>query len=112
MGVCAVTLELPDEIMALLGSPEGAAAKAREALVLELLREARIGQGMAAELLGLTRADVLDLMVERRIPAGPEAAEEADREIERLRRYFVRQSEEMPEEEMPDGRASCGGDQR
>jgi predicted HTH domain antitoxin len=99
MGTRTLTLELPEEIVALLGSPEGAAAKARETLVIELLREARIGQGLAAELLGLTRGEILDLMMQRRIPAGPETAEEAGREIEELRRFFNTQ-------------AAHGGDQR
>lgn len=99
MGTRAVTVELPDEIIAQFGSLEGAAAKAREALVIELLREARIGQGMAAEVLGLTRGEILDLMVERHMPSGPETAEEASREIEEMRRHFA-------------GRVPHGGDQR
>lgn len=99
MGTRTLTLEMPEEIVALLGSSEGAAAKARAALVIELLREARIGQGMAAELLRLTRGEILDLIVERHIPPGPETAEEASRELEDLRRFFT-------------ARASHDGDQR
>ena len=64
VGNRTLSLELPDELIALLGSEEAAAAKAKEALVLELLREARISQGKAARLLGLTRWDTLDLMVD------------------------------------------------
>ena len=82
-----LTLELPDELIALLGSPEAAAAKAKEALVLELLREARIGQSLAAELPGLTRWDILDLMVLHQIPSGPETPEELRQEVEDLRRF-------------------------
>ncbi len=89
MGNRVLSLELPEEIVALLGSPAAAATKAKEALVIELLREARIGQAMAAELLGLTRAEVLDLRVQHRIPSGPETVvEEASREIEEMRRFF------------------------
>lgn len=88
MGTRTVTLELPEELVGLLGSEEEAAAKARESLVLELLREARIGQGFAAEVLGVTRGDILDLMVAHRIPSGPETAEEARREIEDIRRLL------------------------
>ena len=89
MATRTLTLEMPEEILALLGSSEVAAAKVREALVIELLREARIGQGMAAELLGLTRGEILNLMLERRIPSGPETAEEASREIENMRRFVA-----------------------
>ena len=91
MATQTLTIELPEELLALLGSPEEAASKAKETLVAELLREARISQGQAARLLGMTRWDVLDLMVRYRIPSGPETAEEMRREIEDARR-FVRQS--------------------
>ena len=77
-----LTVELPEELVALLGSPEAAAAKARQALVLALLREARLSQGQAARLLGLDRWQMLDLMAEHQIPAGPETAEEMRSEIE------------------------------
>ena len=85
-----IELELSEELVALLGSPETAAAQAKQALVLELLREARISQGNAAELLGLTRGDMLDLLARHRIESGPETAEEMQQEIEALRRFIGR----------------------
>ena len=88
VGNRTLSLELPDELVALLGSEEAAAAKAKEALVLELLREARISQGKAARLLGLTRWDILDLLVQHHIPSGPETAEDVRREIADARRYL------------------------
>jgi len=84
-----VVVELPEGIVSLIGSPQAAAAEAGRALVLELLREARISQGRAAELLGLTRAQMLDVMAERRIPSGPETAAEQRAEIASLRRYLL-----------------------
>ncbi len=75
-------LELPEELITLLGSPEALAAKAKEALVLELLREAQITQGKAAELLGITRWDILDLMAQYQIPSGPATVEELHQETE------------------------------
>ena len=59
MATQTLTIELPEELLAMLGSPEAAASKAKETLVLELLREARISQGQAARLLGVTRWDIL-----------------------------------------------------
>ncbi len=56
MATRTIHFDPPDYLVAPLGSD---AAKAKEALVLELLREARISQGRAAELLGLTRWDIL-----------------------------------------------------
>jgi hypothetical protein len=81
LAATTVTLELPEELVAMLGSPEAVAGRVREALVLDLLREARISQGRAARLLGVTRWDILELMARYAIPSGPETAEEAERDV-------------------------------
>jgi predicted HTH domain antitoxin len=91
MGTRTLSVELPDELVALLGTPEVAAARAREALVLDLLRQARISQGKAAELLGLSRWDLLELMVQHRIESGPETAVEMAQEIDEMRRWAASQ---------------------
>src|SRR5206468_2026163 len=88
MAMQTLSLEIPEALVKMLGSPEAAAAKAKQALVLQLLREAELTQGQAAELLGLTRWDILDLMAEHNIPSGPETAEEMAQEVEDLRRYL------------------------
>jgi hypothetical protein len=88
MGTRKLTLELPDELVSLLGSPEAAVTKAKEALVLQLLRRVEISQGQAARFLGLTRWDILQLMAKHEIPAGPVTAEEVDRETEVIQRYI------------------------
>ena len=85
--MATLTLDLPDELVALFDSPAVAAAKAKEALVLDLLREARISQGKAARLLGITRWDVIDLMARHQIPSGPETVEDLEQEIEDMRRF-------------------------
>lgn len=82
-----IEMELPEDLVALLGSPEVVAIRAKEALVLELLREARVSQGQAADLLGITRWALLDLMARHQIASGPETAEEMRREIEAMRRF-------------------------
>jgi hypothetical protein len=86
-----LSVEVPEELVTLLGTPEAAAATAREALVLHLLRQARIGQGKAAELLGITRWDLLDLMVQHRVDSGPETGEEVAQEIDGMRRWAAGQ---------------------
>ena len=48
------TLELPDEVAGQLPDKE-LAAKAKEALVMELLEEHQVSQGKAAEILGISR---------------------------------------------------------
>jgi predicted HTH domain antitoxin len=82
----SLTVELPEELVALLGSPEAAAAKARTALVFALLREGAISQGQAARVLGVTRRDLLDLMARHGVQSGPETAEEMRREIDNAQR--------------------------
>ena len=81
MAETTITLELPEELAALLGPPELLQASVREALVLALLRDARLSQSKAARLLGITRWDILDLMALHCIPSGPETAEEAERDV-------------------------------
>lgn len=81
MATQTLTLELPEELVALLGSPEAATARAKEALVLELLRQGTISQGKAAHLLGIDRWAILDLIAEHQIPSGPANADEMRREL-------------------------------
>lgn len=83
-----LALDLPEEIIDLLGSPDAAVAKAREALVFALLREARISQGKAAQLLGLSRWEILDLLPSQQIATGAETAEELRQEVEAARSYL------------------------
>lgn len=89
MATKLVTFELPEEVVALLGSDELAAIRARTALVLDLLREGHLSQGQAAQLLHLTRWDLLDLMAQHGIESGPETAEELRQEIESARHMIA-----------------------
>jgi predicted HTH domain antitoxin len=62
-----VKFELPDEVAPHLRD-EDLAAKAKEAVTMELLREHEISQGKAAELLGIDRHALFDLMTRYRVP--------------------------------------------
>jgi hypothetical protein len=73
-----ITFDLPEDVIALLGSPEAAAAKAKEALVLNLLRQRRIGHGLSIW-------DMLDLMAQYQIPTGPQTIEELQQEVAEFR---------------------------
>lgn len=87
MATRTLSLEFPEELVALLGSPEDVAAQAKEALVLELLRQGRISQGKAAALLGVDRWAMLDLMSRHRILSGPVDAADVRRELADLERF-------------------------
>jgi len=82
----SLELEVPDDVYATLREEE-MAAKAKEALVMELLREHRISQGKATEMLGITRHDLFDLMTKYKVPAIDLTPEELAAE---LRKPFPR----------------------
>jgi hypothetical protein len=60
-------LELPDDVVAGL-QDEDLTSKAKEAFVMELLREHRVSQGKAAAILGLNRADLFAVMTKYKVP--------------------------------------------
>jgi predicted HTH domain antitoxin len=60
-------VELPDELFAQLREEE-IERKVKEALVMGLLREHRLSQGKAAEILGIGRHELFDLMTNHRVP--------------------------------------------
>jgi predicted HTH domain antitoxin len=62
-----VELELPEEALATLRD-EDLAAKAKEALVMELVREHHLSQGKAAEILKVSRSDFFSLMTKHQVP--------------------------------------------
>lgn len=86
-----VTFDLPEEIVALVGSTDAMAAKARTALLMELLGEGAISEGQAARLLGVSRWELMDLMREHRVPSGPESAEDVRKEFADVKRTLRRQ---------------------
>jgi predicted HTH domain antitoxin len=75
-------VELPDEVLAQLREEE-IVTKAREALVMELLREHHLSQGKAAEILGINRSDFFDLMTKYQIPVIDLTAEEPAAELQK-----------------------------
>ena len=87
VGAKTITLDLPEELLDLLGPSESLSDRVRESLVLSLLRDASISQGKAAQLLGITRWTMMQLMVRHCIPSGPETAEEMRQELETAMRY-------------------------
>lgn len=81
-----VKFELPDEVAPNLRD-EDLSAKAKEALTMELLREHEISQGRAAELLGIDRHTLFDLMTKYRVPVIDMTPEEL---VEELKKPFPR----------------------
>jgi predicted HTH domain antitoxin len=76
-----VELDLPDEVVAALAG-EDMTAKLREALVMDLVREHRISQGKAAEVLGISREDLFPLMSKHQVPVIDLPVEELQPELD------------------------------
>ena len=55
--------------------------KSKEVVVLELLRKKKISQGKAAEILGITRDELFDLMAKYDVPVFDVDKEELKREL-------------------------------
>ena len=75
-------VEVPDDVCVHLPQEEFA-AKAKEALVMELLRERRVSQGKAAEMLGVQRYDLFDLMTKYQVSAIDLTHEELKAELQK-----------------------------
>ena len=60
---------------------EDLTAKVKESLVMELLREHRISQGKAAEILGLHRGDLFPLMTKYQVSVVDLTPEELNEEL-------------------------------
>ncbi len=78
----SLEFSLPDEVVAFLREDE-LAAKAKESLVMELLREHRISQGKAAELLGIGRHSLYPIMAKYQVAVVDLSPEELREELQK-----------------------------
>ena len=75
-------MELPDELFNQLREEE-IERKVKDALVMELLREHRLSQGKAAEILGISHHELFDLMTSHRVPVIDLGTEELRSELQK-----------------------------
>lgn len=77
-----LTIDLPDGVLtALYRSPDEAEKDVRLAIAVEWYRRGAISQGRAAEIAGLSRADLIDEFAARKIDVIQVDLEELKREI-------------------------------
>jgi predicted HTH domain antitoxin len=77
-----VEVDFPEEVVEWFGwRDKEVPDRMRETVVIELLRRHGISQGKAAELLGITRHDLFDLMSKHRVPVIDLTEEELQREL-------------------------------
>ncbi len=81
----AVTIELPQELLELLGSEEEAKRETKVALVLDLVRRGKVSRAKAAEFLGLSLRDLPGLLAEYRIPWFDYPSDDLHQDLHRLR---------------------------
>jgi len=75
-------IELPRNLLAALDIPESELGRqAREWVLLELFHEGKISSGKAAEMLGLSKAQFLDLLHQRNLPYLDADLTELEREV-------------------------------
>jgi len=81
----AVTIELPPELVKLLGTEEDAKRETKTALVLDLVRQGKISRQKAAELLKIPLWDLPALLSRYRIPWFDYSPEELEKDLQALR---------------------------
>jgi predicted HTH domain antitoxin len=81
----AVTIDLPAELLALLGSEEEAKQGAKVALILDLVRRGKLSRAKAAELLQMPLWGLPELLAQYRIPWFDYSPEELRQDLETLR---------------------------
>jgi predicted HTH domain antitoxin len=80
---CRLTVELPESVVRLLGpSPEDAARHLAELAYVELFRQGEVSSGWAAEQLGITKDDFLDLLFRHDVPYIDMSEDELRRQVE------------------------------
>ena len=63
-----IEITIPEEIINLLGSEEVAGKKAKEALILDLVRRGILSKMKAAEVMGINLQDFPEVLAKYRIP--------------------------------------------
>lgn len=76
-----VELELPDEVFDEDFKVEDLQVRVKERLVIELLRGHKISQGKAAEILGISRWSLMDLMAKQKLSVIDMSEEELQQEL-------------------------------
>ena len=80
-----ISMEIPDELLKLLGSEEEVGKEAKQALVLDLVRRGRISRSKAAELLGIDLWDMPKFLSAYKIPWFDYSEEQMRKDIVTLR---------------------------
>jgi predicted HTH domain antitoxin len=82
-GTHRVVLSLPEELVRLLGpTPTQAAAHLKKLALIELFRRGEVSSGYAAEMLGISKWDFIDLLARHAVPYVDLSEEELRHDLE------------------------------
>ena len=76
-----ISIQVPDSVASVFGNPDDAGKSILAAAVVKWFELGRISQGKAAEILGLSRADFLNLLASYRVSAWQYTEQELDEEL-------------------------------
>jgi len=85
-------MEIPDELLELLGSEDEAAKEAKQSLVLDLVRRGRISRAKAADLLGIDLWDMPAFLAEYKIPWFDYSKKQMKQDMATLRKFDGKES--------------------
>jgi predicted HTH domain antitoxin len=81
----SISIDIPDELLGLLGSEDELAKEVKQSLVLDLVRQGRISRAKAAELLGINLWDLPEFLSKYRIPWFDYSEEQMEEDMATLR---------------------------
>lgn len=91
-GTVTVAVQLPDRVLQILGpTPKAVAENLRMLAMIEMFRRGEVSSGWAAEQLGMTKSDFIDVLARHEVPFLDLSPEELRRDLGALRRYRSRQ---------------------
>jgi len=88
----SIYMEIPDELLKLLGSEEEAAKEAKQSLVLDLVRRGKISRAKAADLLGIDLWEMPAFLSEYKIPWFNYSKKQMEQDMATLRRFDRKES--------------------
>lgn len=80
---CAISVEISESVVQLLAqTPQEAALRLKELALIELFRRGEVSSGWAAEQLGISKPDFLDLLFNHDVPYFDLSEEELRQQVE------------------------------
>ena len=93
--MATVQIDVPDALLNLVGSREGAQIEAKEAFVLNFVRKGQISRSKAAELLNVSLCELPELLAKYEIPWCHYCKEDVEQDLETLKEQETKADGDM-----------------